>query len=30
VISHRYWENRFGGDPKVLGKIIQINRVPVS
>jgi FtsX-like permease family len=28
--SHRYWESRFGSDPKVLGKIIQINRVPVA
>jgi predicted permease len=30
VISHRYWENRFGSDPKVLGRIIQINKVSVA
>ena len=30
VISYRYWENRFGRDPAVLGKAIQINRVPTT
>jgi predicted permease len=30
VLSYRYWENRFGRDPKILGKIIQINRVSVA
>jgi predicted permease len=30
VISHRFWENRFGRDPTVLGKIIAINKVPVA
>jgi predicted permease len=30
VISHRYWDRRFGRDPNVLGKIIQINKVPVT
>jgi predicted permease len=30
VISYRYWQNRFGGDPKVLGRTIQINRVSVT
>jgi predicted permease len=30
VISYRYWENRFGHDPAVLGKAIQINRVPTA
>jgi len=27
VISYRYWQNRFGGDRGVIGKVIQINRV---
>jgi len=27
VISFRYWVRRFGGNPDVLGKTIQINRV---
>jgi predicted permease len=30
VISHRYWENRFGGDPSVIGKTVQVNRVAVT
>jgi hypothetical protein len=30
VISYRYWQNRFGGDPKVLGRTIQINRVSAT
>jgi predicted permease len=30
VISHRYWQNRFGGDPGVIGKTIQVNKVPVT
>jgi predicted permease len=29
VISYRYWTNRFGRDPSVIGKVFQINRVPV-
>ena len=28
VISFRYWERRFGARPDVLGKTIQINRIP--
>ena len=30
VISHRYWKNRFGGDPSVIGKTVQVNRVTVT
>src|SRR5262249_11615591 len=30
VISHRYWQNRFGGDPGVIGKTIQVNKVPTT
>ena len=29
VISYRYWQGRFGGDPAVLGKAIQVNGTPV-
>jgi predicted permease len=28
VISWRYWQRRFGGDPSVVGKTVQVNRVP--
>lgn len=27
VISHRYWQSRFAGDPAVLGRTIDINKV---
>jgi putative ABC transport system permease protein len=30
VISHRMWQTRFGGDSKVLGKIIRLNRHPLT
>src|SRR5690242_5072551 len=30
VISHRMWQLRFGGDPQVLGKIIRLNRHPLT
>ena len=30
VISHRYWESRFGRNPAVIGKIVHINRVPTA
>ncbi|MDQ3419622.1 MAG: ABC transporter permease, partial [Acidobacteriota bacterium] len=25
LISHRLWQNRFGGDPAIAGRIIQLN-----
>jgi predicted permease len=30
VISYRWWENRFGSDPSVIGKTVQVDRVPVT
>jgi predicted permease len=30
VLSARYWRSRFGSDPKVVGKVIRINNVPVT
>ena len=30
VISHRYWQSRFGSDPAVLGKVISANMVQVT
>jgi predicted permease len=30
VISHRYWQSRFGGNPSVVGKSVQINSVPAT
>src|SRR5687767_3719872 len=30
VISYRFWERRFKRDPSIVGKTIQVNRVPVT
>jgi predicted permease len=30
VISHRFWQNRFGSDASVIGKTIQVNKVPTT
>jgi predicted permease len=30
VISHRYWQSRFGGDPGAVGKVVSVNNVPVT
>ena len=30
VLSHRLWESRFGGDPKVVGRAIKINDLPAE
>jgi hypothetical protein len=30
VISYSYWKSRFGGEPSVLGKIIQVDGAPLT
>jgi predicted permease len=30
VLSYRYWQRRFGGDPSVLGKAVHVNGHPVT
>ena len=30
ILSHRVWVSRFGGDPAVLGKVVQINGDPMT
>lgn len=30
VISHGLWQRRFGGDPSVLGRVVQVNSRPVT
>src|SRR5688572_2277257 len=30
VISHRYWQRRFGGSEAAVGKVIQVNNVAVT
>jgi len=30
VISHGYWQRRFGGDPAAVGKTVTVNGVPVT
>ena len=30
VISARYWRSRFGSDPNVAGRVVQVNNVPVT
>jgi predicted permease len=30
VISHKYWQSRFGGSPNVVGAAARVNNVPVT
>ena len=30
VISYGYWQSQFGGDPAVVGRKLEVNRVPVT
>jgi predicted permease len=30
VITHRYWQRRFGEDPEIVGKTLIVNNVPVT
>ena len=30
VVSHRFWRERLGGAPDVVGRVVDINRVPVT
>jgi len=30
VLSHAFWQNRYGGDPGVLGRAIELNDLPYS
>ncbi|HZF40275.1 MAG TPA: ABC transporter permease, partial [Blastocatellia bacterium] len=30
VITHQYWQRRFGSDPAVIGKTIKVNQIPCT
>jgi predicted permease len=30
TLSDRYWRSRFGADPAVLGKVVSINKIPMT
>lgn len=30
VVSHRLWQQRFGGDPDLIGRVIRLNGYPVT
>ena len=30
VITHAFWERRFGGDPETLGRVINFNAIPTT
>ena len=30
VISHRFWQRRFAGDPNIVGKMVSLNNIPTQ
>lgn len=30
VLGHEFWQRRFGADPAIVGKVIHLNRMPVT
>jgi predicted permease len=30
VLSHRFWQRRFGGDPNIVGKMLSLNNIPTQ
>jgi predicted permease len=30
VLSHEYWQRRFASDPAVVGKLVQVNKAPMT
>ncbi len=30
VLSHRFWQNRFQSDPKVVGQTLRVNNIPMT
>jgi putative ABC transport system permease protein len=30
VLSHRYWQSRFGGDPSIVGRVVSMNGNPTE
>lgn len=30
VLTHQLWQNRYGGDPKVVGKVVSLDQVPYT
>ncbi|MGH8248592.1 MAG: ABC transporter permease, partial [Gammaproteobacteria bacterium] len=30
VLGHNFWKQRFGGDPRVIGRVVHLNRYPLT
>src|SRR5262249_15125904 len=30
VLSYAYWRRRFGSDPRAVGRVVQVNNIPVT